>query len=275
MFEAAVPGKIDSPAIRQTGLSAMQNVLLAYCDKAEIHRLEGYLGSIYHLFPVKTEWQFFDVLENQPIDLVIINREQGKGKDGMESCSRLKSSTPFAHLPVILLTPPNNAETRICCLQCGADAWMAKPVSRDYLRAQIRNLLANRRRVHSHFRSSLPLSHYLKPGKKDDSAFLNRLNSIIIERLSDTALNVDGLARLMNISLPTLYRKIKSVSETTPNGLINIIRLNKAAELLSFGGYKVFEIVKMVGFHSRSNFGRAFMKQYGVTPKEYQQMTGS
>jgi len=116
------------------------------------------------------------------------------------------------------------------------------------------------------------LNHDPIPAKKEDCPFLSRLNSLIVEHLSDPDLNVDGLARLMNISLPTLYRKIKSVSDNTPNELVNVARLNKAGELLAFGGYKVFQIVKMVGFHSRSNFGKAFVKQYGLTPKEYQQM---
>ena len=253
----------------------MQNLLLICGEKAEIHRLSGYLDSIYHLFHVRTRSQMFAVLENQPIHLIIISREVGNLREGMEICSCVKSMPLFAHLPVVLLIPCNNAEAKIGCLQSGADACMEKPLSRDYLRAQIRNLLANRHRVHSHFSRSLLYSQLPGAGKREDSAFMSRLNSFIIEHLSDACLNVDGLARQMNISLPTLYRKIKSVSDTTPNELINIVRLNKAAELLLFGGYKVFEIVKMVGFHSRSNFGKAFVKQFGLKPKEYQRMTGT
>ena len=273
MLVTAVSGKSNAAIPHRAGSPPMQHLLLLCGEKAEILRLNGYLGGIYHLFPVKTQSQMFDVLENQPIHLIIIHREGGNLREGMEICSCVKSMPSFAHLPVVLLIPRNNAEARIGCLQSGADAWMEKPFSRDHLRAQIKNLLANRRLVHSHFTRSLPYSQYPTAARKEDGAFMSRLNSFIIEHLSDACLNVDGLARLMNISLPTLYRKIKSVSDTTPNELINIVRLTKAAELLTFGGYKVFEIVKLVGFHSRSNFGKAFVKQFGLTPKEYQQMT--
>lgn len=275
MFDATVSGKLNGAIRRRAGSAPMQNLPLLCVGKTETHRLTGYLGGVYHLFPVRTQSQMFAVLENHPIHLIIIHREAGNLRKGMEICSSVKSKSSFAHLPVVLLIPRNNAEAKIGCLQSGADAWMEKPVSRDHLRAQIRNLLANRHRVHRHFSRTVtgkPLPGY---GKREDGVFMGRLNGFIIERLSDPCLKVDELSRLMNISLPTLYRKIKSVSDVTPNALVNIIRLNKAAELLTYGRYKIFQIVKMVGFHSRSNFGRAFLKQFGLTPKEYQQMGGA
>lgn len=275
MLDTAVTGRMDATLTRQAGPSATPNVLLACCDKAENRRLRECLSDIYHLFAVATPSELFAVLENHPIHLVIINRQTGTLREGMQTCSRLKSIPHLAHLPVLFLIPPNNADARIGCLQSGADVWMEKPLSRDHLRAQIRNILANRHRIHSYFRRTVLFKSNPALVKKEDCAFLSRLNSIIMEHLPDPGLNVDGLARLMNISLPTLYRKIKSVSDTTPNELINMARLNKAGELLAFGGYKVFQIVKMVGFHSRSNFGKAFLKQYGLTPREYQQLTSS
>ncbi len=238
---------------------------------AEIRRLNGYLGDNYHLFPATNESELFSVLVTHAIDLMLIDGEPGSPWDGVQTCSLLKSMPPFAHLPIVLLVPANNAATRIGYLQSGADACMEKPFSGDYLRVQIGNLLANRHRIRNHLSRSMPFNTRSLAGMRNKSAFLVRLNSFICEHLSDPALDVDGLARLMNISLPTLYRKIKSVSDTTPNELINSVRLDKAAELLAFGGYKVFQVAKMVGFNSRSNFGRAFTRQFGVTPKEYQQ----
>ena len=76
----------------------------------------------------------------------------------------------------------------------------------------------------------------------------------------------------MNMSKPTLYRKIKSISDLTPNELINITRLKRAAELLTEGHYKIYEIAEMVGFGSQTNFGRNFLKQFGMSPTDYQNM---
>ena len=71
------------------------------------------------------------------------------------------------------------------------------------------------------------------------------------------------------MSRPTFYRKIKMVSDLTPNELINLARLKKAAELLAEGNYKIYEVACMVGYNSQTNFGRSFLKQFGITPRDY------
>jgi two-component system, cell cycle response regulator len=76
----------------------------------------------------------------------------------------------------------------------------------------------------------------------------------------------------MNMSRPTLYRKIKHITDRTPNELIGLARLNQAATLLLSADYRVFEVAKMVGFNSQSTFGKAFLKLFKVTPTEYQRI---
>jgi AraC-like DNA-binding protein len=71
------------------------------------------------------------------------------------------------------------------------------------------------------------------------------------------------------MSRPTLYRKINSISDLTPNEFINISRLKKAAELLLEGKFKIYEVALIVGYGSQTNFGRNFFKQFGMTPSEY------
>ena len=263
MIATAIPEKMDE-AIPSTGLPAVQNVLLAQCNKAEADQFARYLGDICHLFPVRTERQLLMTLENQAIQMIIINGEAG----GVQLCSRLKSTPRFAHLPIILMIAANSPDLRIGCLESGADAWMEMPLSRSYLRAQIRNIFANRHRLESYLNQSRLFKHPIAC-TGDNEAFLNRLNSFIVEHLADTGLNVDMLAQLMNMSRPTLYRRIKCISHLSPNELVNTIRLNKAAELLSSGNKKVREIAKLVGFHSRSNFGKAFIRHFSVAPLEY------
>jgi AraC-like DNA-binding protein len=76
---------------------------------------------------------------------------------------------------------------------------------------------------------------------KADELFLEKLNDCVVKNLEDAELDVEKLARLMNMSKPTLYRKIKSLSDLSPNELINITRLKKAAELLVEGRYKIMK----------------------------------
>ena len=73
----------------------------------------------------------------------------------------------------------------------------------------------------------------------------------------------------MNMSRSTLYRKIKDISDLSPNELINIVRLKKAAELLLNEDYKMYEIAEMVGYKSQTSFGRNFQKHFKMSPSDY------
>jgi len=104
---------------------------------------------------------------------------------------------------------------------------------------------------------------------KADESFLEKLNEIINEHIGNPALDVNMIADLMHLSRPTLYRKIRAISNLTPNELIKISRLKKAAELLIQGNMKIYEISEATGFSSQSYFWSAFIKQFGMSPSNY------
>jgi AraC-like DNA-binding protein len=101
-----------------------------------------------------------------------------------------------------------------------------------------------------------------------DENFLDRVAQVIHKNLSDVSFNVDHLAGELHMSRSSLHRKIKGVSELTPNDFIQLVRLKKAAELLQDGSYRINEICYLVGFSSSSYFSKSFKKQFGVSPKE-------
>jgi len=189
--------------------------------------------------------------------------------DGFELCRRIKMNFDHSHIPVILLTAKNTLQSKIEGLELGADAYIEKPFSPEYLRVQVANLLANRAKMREYF-ASTPLVHIKSMAySKADELFLEKLGEVIQQQLEDPDLDVEKLAQSMNMSRPTLYRKIKSISDLTPNELINITRLKKAAELLAGGQLKIYEVAILVGYSSQTNFGRNFSKQFGMTPSEY------
>jgi AraC-like DNA-binding protein len=123
--------------------------------------------------------------------------------------------------------------------------------------------------IREYFASS-PLVHIKSMAhSKADERFLETLNDTICANIEDEDLDVEKLAKIMNMSRITLYRKIKAISVLTPIELINITRLKQAAELLAEGSHKIYEISDRVGFSSQSNFTRSFQKQFGITPTEY------
>ena len=104
---------------------------------------------------------------------------------------------------------------------------------------------------------------------KADELFLQRVDDIIQSHIADEKLDVDMIAAKMNLSRPTLYRKINEISEMTPNEWIKITRLRKAAELILQGDLKIYEIAEAVGFNSQSYFSRTFAKHFHMSPTQY------
>lgn len=208
------------------------------------------------------------ILETEMVHLIISDVMMPE-MDGFEFCSRLKSSIEFSHIPLILLTAKDTLDAKIKGLELGADVYVEKPFSPAFLQVQVCSLIANRNKIKAYFSSS-PLLH-LKgiAHSKADEQFLEKIQNIIDKEISNPDLDVEHLANHMNMSRPTLYRKIKSISNLSPNELINVSRLKRGAALLKQNDLKIYEISELIGYSSQTHFGRVFSKQFGMSPTEY------
>jgi DNA-binding response OmpR family regulator len=247
----------------------MKPAILLVDDNEEILEfLEEELCDKYSLFKAANGLVALDLLKQESIHLLVCDVMMPE-MDGFELCRLIKADVEFSHIPIILLTAKNTLQSKIEGLELGADAYIEKPFSPAHLQAQIANLLVNRNKIKEHF-ANTPLAHIKSMAyTKADEHFLEELHHAIEKNISDTELDVEKLARLMAMSRPTLYRKINAISNLTPNELIHIARLKKAAELLAEGSHKIYEITDRVGYQSHTNFSRSFQKQFGMSPTEY------
>lgn len=253
----------------------MKPAILLVDDHEDIlHFLSGDLEDKYNIFTAHNGKEALEKLHHESIQLVISDVMMPV-MDGFELCKAIKTNFNISHIPVILLTAKNTLQSKIEGLETGADAYIEKPFSPEHLHAQITSLLSNRNKLKEHFANS-PLVHINSMAyTKADEKFLDDLNNAILKHLENPELDVEQLAKMMNMSRPTFYRKIKAVSDLTPNELINITRLKKAAELLLTGSYKIYEVADLAGFNSQTNFARSFLKQFGVTPSDYVNLKGN
>ncbi|UYQ95883.1 response regulator [Chitinophaga horti] len=248
----------------------MKEILLLVDDNPELLEvISDELSERYEVLTAADGEQALEVLSSQPVHLVISDVMMPV-MDGFEFCRRIKSNIEFSHIPVILLTARNTLQSKIEGLELGADAYIEKPFEIEYLVAQIANLIANRRKLQAFFAQSPVAKLQNIAQTSSDEQFLVELNKVIDQHLDDPHLDIDKLATLMHVSRTSLFRKLRALSDLSPKEIINISRLKKAAQLLTAGTYKVYEVSDMVGFNSHTNFGRSFHKFYGVTPLEYQ-----
>jgi len=226
------------------------------------------LASTYAILKAENGEEALKIIHNENIQLVISDVTMPI-MDGITMCKKIKTNLETSHIPVILLTAKNSLKSQIDGLEVGADAYVAKPFSMDYLKVQANNLIENRRQIMNYYASS-PLSHIKSIAhNKTDEKFLKKLDDEILKNITDQDLSVESLAEIMNMSRSTLYRKIKDITNLSPNELINIVRLKRAAELLLNENYKMYEIAEMVGYKSQTSFGRNFQKHFNMSPSEY------
>lgn len=249
----------------------MKPVLLIVDDNKDIlDFLADDLGEKYEVLAASSGPEALTLLKNNCVQLIISDIMM-PGMDGFTLCRTIKNDFEHSHLPIILLTAKNTMESRIEGLELGADAYVEKPFSPQYLQVQVANLLQNRSKLRDYFANS-PLTHIKSMAHtRHDEQFLEHLHEVISDNLDQEELDVKKIATIMNMSRPTFYRKLKSISNLTPNELLNITRLKKAAALLAEGNYKVYEVSEIVGFGSPNHFGRSFMKQFGMSPTAYVQ----
>nr|WP_308746840.1 substrate-binding domain-containing protein [uncultured Bacteroides sp.] len=197
---------------------------------------------------------------------LIISDVMMPGIDGIECCRRLKSELQTCHIPVILLTACSLDEQRIQGYDGGADSYISKPFSSQLLLARVRNLIDSHRRLKQFFGDGQTLA------KEDvcdmDKDFVEKFKALIDAKMGDSGLNVEDLGKDMGLSRVQLYRKIKSLTNYSPNELLRIARLKKAASLLASSDMTVAEIGYEVGFSSPSYFTKCYKEQFGESPTD-------
>jgi len=248
----------------------MDATLLLIDDNEDIlDFLSDVLGESYRLHLAADGESALKILDDHMIHL-IISDVMMPGIDGFELCRIIKSKVEFCHIPIILLTAKNTYKAKISGLENGADAYIQKPFSPEFLQLQVSNLLKNRLKIKDHFANSPFEDVRVMAQSKTDEIFLKKLDEYVRKNIKDINLDIDKLAEHMNMSRPTFYRKIKSLSSLSPKELIDMTRIKKAAELISQNEYTMFEITKLTGFSSQTVFGKNFQRHFKMSPVEYQ-----
>ncbi len=187
---------------------------------------------------------------------------------GDEACRILKSSIETSHIPFILLSALSEKEHVILGLEAGANDYIIKPFDFNILKARILNILNNREILRKKVLSAETGLDELNYTNQLDKEFLDKAIKIIEEELANPDFSINEFCKTVGMSRTSVYNKIKTLTNQSPNDFIRIIRLNKAKELLKTKKYPVSEIAYMVGFSDPKYFSTSFKKQFGISPSK-------
>jgi signal transduction histidine kinase/DNA-binding response OmpR family regulator len=190
--------------------------------------------------------------------------------DGFKLCEKLKSDERTSHIPVILLTAKAAKEDKLAGYETGADEYLTKPFEPDELRARIKNLIEQRKRLHEYFHRKGIFELNLAEITSVDKKFLQKAFEIINQNISDASFTVESFAGNLAVSRSLLHKKIVALTGEPPRELIRKVRLKKAAELIEKKFGNLSEIALEVGFDNPAYFSECFKKEFGVAPSQYQ-----
>lgn len=254
------------PSLAFTEVSPAKPLILIVEDHDELRAfIKESLSPEFSILTAANGKEGWEIARQELPDIVISDLMMPL-MDGYELCQRLKTDPTTDHIAVVLLTARSSPEHRIEGFLQGADDYLVKPFNSLELQVRIRNHIAHRQKLRVHYTNQL--SHPETGQKTASNPFLEKINSLLEDRLDDSSFGVDELAADLGMSRRTLYRKLASLINLPASDMIQQYRLKRAAELLS-KGHPVSQTAYQVGFESPQYFAKTFKAFYHITPTEF------
>ena len=267
---AASDEQLVAKGVQPKVVSDSRYDILVVDDNEDMCRfLTSFLSPLYSVREASDGYEALEKIRQQMPDMIISDLMM-PNMDGLQLTDRLKNDTSTSHIPIILLTAKSAIESRLEALKYGADDYITKPFSPEYLMTRIENILRQRKNLQETYRSSL-LSLQPKQLKEQspDETFLAHLLEYMERNMDNSDLTVDDLVREMTLGRTVFFNKLKSLTGLSPVEFIREVRIKRAAQLLEKGHYNVTEITYMVGMNDSRYFAKCFKNAFGVTPTEY------
>lgn len=104
-----------------------------------------------------------------------------------------------------------------------------------------------------------------------NDSFLENVLQCIDEHLSNELFGVEMLCTEIGVSERQLQRKLKAITNKSPNQLITSVRLHRAKQLILAHEHNMSEIAFQTGFTNPSYFSKCFKKEFALSPSEFLQ----
>ena len=187
--------------------------------------------------------------------------------DGNALCRAIRENPKTERIPFVMLTARLSTEAKIEGMTSGADGYITKPFNFDLLNLRIYNLIK--------WRHATPIDQKIEPEIKQvevtsvDEQLVKDATKLVEDQLDNSDLSVEMMSSELGMSRVNLYKRMLSVTGSTPSEFIRSIRLRHAEVLLREGKYNVSEVAYMVGFKNPRYFSRYFAEAYGMYPSQY------
>lgn len=275
LFTEETPEEVVPSAVGGT-----KKTILIVEDHKDIRLyLKVLFGNEYNLLMATNGQEGVDMATKEMPDL-IISDVMMPVKDGFECCREVKENPETCSIPFIMLTAKVEDDDIIRGLELGADDYVLKPFTPGILKAKVSNLINGRQTLKQMYTKlfKLPGTDTIAANEqeqtgeevKTEDPFITAVIKIVEENICEADFSVKKLAAEMNMSQPTLYRKVKQSTDYTIIELIRGVRMRRAGVLLKTKQYAVQEVAEMVGYNDIPTFRKHFVDAFGTTPSTYE-----
>lgn len=245
-------------------------ILIAEDNKELRIYIASLLSNAYNILTAENGKEALEIAQKEQPD-VILSDILMQEMDGREFCKHIKQNVNTCHIPFIMLTALASDMNQVEGLDAGADDYLTKPFNPSILQSKIVNILQSRILISRRNNTLQALQPEKVIVEDKDNQFLLHLIGIIKENLSNSDLKIDDLGKELGMSHTPFYKKIKQLTNQTPNDFLKNIRLEQAKKLLSDSDLTVSEIAYRCGFNSPKYFRECFKRHFGESPSEYQE----
>lgn len=118
-------------------------------------------------------------------------------------------------------------------------------------------------------RSILPLAVCEHTGRSRNFGLAQEALRVLLERYSDTALDLPWVARQLLVSPKKLSRVLNQEAGMSFRQLLRNIRVEEAKRMLASGNYSIKEVAAHAGFSDGHYFSRSFREVTGQSASEF------
>ncbi|TFF38922.1 hybrid sensor histidine kinase/response regulator transcription factor [Mucilaginibacter psychrotolerans] len=266
--EEAVPAMLKEPEPAGPGAARKPTILLVEDNDDLRFYLKDNLKNSFHIVEAvngKDGWQ--KALAMHP--KLIVSDISMPEMNGIELCKKIKADSRTAEIPVLLLTALGTEQDQLAGLDSGANDYIVKPFNFEILLSKIHNSLRMQQTFKKTYQKQIEVKANDISVVSEDDKFLKAAFAYIELNITNLNFSVEELARHLNLSRVSLYKKLLTLTGKTPVDCIRTIRLKRAVQLLEKSKLSIANVAYEVGFNNAAYFAKVFREEYGILPSEY------
>ncbi|HPH16809.1 MAG TPA: DNA-binding response regulator, partial [Bacteroidales bacterium] len=191
------------------------------------------------------------------------------GIQGYEICKLLKQDDVTKHIPIILISSQIGHDIETKSFEAGANDFIQKPFNSYIVRQKVLALLELKKQMYDKMAVEHQLAKTLSLPMDYDNKIILKVLEFIEQNLNDTELDTETVSASIGVSRTQLWRIFKKTTGKTLGDYIRDLRLEKAADMLKTGKYRISEVAFEVGYSDAKYFTKNFQKKFGLSPTQY------